>query len=146
MPLLTVLTGFPPDRVEIVRHLADGNVVVRFAAGQELTTPPEYLSAAPGEALMAPATPTGRMTEMQYRVLSTLARAGAKGLTDDEHEAINGLRADSAGVRRHELEIWGYVRHTGESRKTRRGSKAKVWEITYEGESFLRLHQMGETG
>lgn len=147
MALLTVHSGYDPDLVDIVRDLGDGSVVVRFRShGCELTTPVEYLSAEPGEQPIARPRPAGRLNTQQYAVLSALARAGSFGMTDDEHEGVNSLRSDSAGVRRKALERYGYVRDTGDQRVTRRGKRATIWQITFEGEAALRLHEMDRTG
>ncbi len=144
--LLTVLNGYPPDLVDVVRHLGDGNVVVAFRShGCELTVPSEYLSAEPGQQRIHDV-PAGRLNDQQYKVLAALARAASFGLTDDEYEGITGVRADSAGVRRKELERFGYVCFSGTKRLTRRKVKAKVWQITPEGMAALRFHEMDQTG
>lgn len=146
MALLKVLPGYPPDLVDVVRHLGDGNVVVAFRShGAELTVPNKYLSAEPGESL-ANLRPNGRLNAQQYAVLSALARAGEFGMMDDDHEAVNSLRADSAGVRRKALERYGYVKDTGRQRVTRRNKRAAVWAITDDGLAALRLHEMDRTG
>jgi hypothetical protein len=124
--------------VDIIDHLPDGRVVVRLVrVDAVMTVPPHLLLTDEGtEFDNRPRKVT--LSASQITVLEALYRAGPFGLTDDEHEAISGLRADSAGVRRKELERQMYVTDTGDTRPTRRGSRARVWRITTAGEHALR--------
>jgi hypothetical protein len=133
--------------VDIIDHLPDGRVVVRLVrVDAVMTVPPHLLFTDDGaEFDTRPARPV-TLTPGQLTVLEALYRSGPFGLTDDEHEAISGLRADSAGVRRKELERQLLVTDTGDTRPTRRGSRARVWRITTAGEHALRMsQQMGKT-
>jgi hypothetical protein len=78
-----------------------------------------------------------RLTDAQLDVLRALGNAGHYGLTDDEHENLNGLRGDSAGKRRLELKRMNLVEDTTYTRLTRRGAPARVWRITARGEWTL---------
>lgn len=142
MPLLQVLEGQPASEVEIVDRLDDGRVVVRFVSVDSvMTVPAHLLVAAAGERELVTASARRTLNAAQLKVLESLHRAGPFGMTDDEHEAVNGLKADSAGVRRKELERQLLVVDTGDIRPTRRGSRARVWRITTLGEQTLReLH------
>jgi hypothetical protein len=137
MPLLDAEPcGIVP--VDIIDHLPDGRVVVRLVRADALmTVPPHLLRTDTGDHFDR----TDRKVTLnagQITVLEALHRAGPFGLTDDEHEAISGLRADSAGVRRKELERKLLVVDTGDTRPTRRGARARVWRITTAGEQALR--------
>jgi DNA-binding PadR family transcriptional regulator len=81
-----------------------------------------------------------RLTDSQHAVLKALAAAGELGMLDDDHELVNGLRADSAGKRRLELARKGYVTDTGRTRNTRRHKTATVWAITGAGREALVAH------
>lgn len=147
MPLLSVLAGDPPIPVDIIDRLDDGRCVVRLTRVDSIMTVPAHLlSAAEGEREFITTTTARQLTPAQLTVLDALHRAGPFGMTDDEHEAVNGLRADSAGVRRKELERQLLVVDTGDTRPTRRGSRARVWRITTAGEQALREHHHPMTG
>lgn len=79
-----------------------------------------------------------RLTGLQVKVLEALAAAGTVGMTDHEHQQVNGLGQDTAGKRRGELVAKLLVRDTGRKRMTPRGQLAKVWEITVAGRQALR--------
>jgi len=81
-----------------------------------------------------------RMTENQWKVLSSLAAAGDDGMIDDEHELVNGLGRDTAGKRRLELTRKGFVVETDKQRLTRRHQSARVWAISPAGRRALALH------
>lgn len=82
---------------------------------------------------------TARISNGQLKVLLALAAAGDWGMTDHEHEPVNGLLQDSAGKRRLELVRKGLVaERTGFKRATPRGEKAQVWAITAAGRQALR--------
>lgn len=138
MPLLDAGPGGITP-VEIIDHLPDGRVVVRLTrVDAVLTVEAGHLRTDDGDQLDTRPRTLPKLTAGQITVLEALNRAGAFGLTDDEHEAINGLRSDSAGVRRKELERQMYVVDTGDTRPTRRGVRARVWRITTAGEAALR--------
>lgn len=80
-----------------------------------------------------------RISHGQLKVLLALRDAGDWGMTDHEHEAVNGLLQDSAGKRRLELKRRGLVdEKTGFKRPSPRGEKAQVWVITTAGLQALR--------
>jgi hypothetical protein len=139
MPLLHVLPDLPPSPVDIVDRYDDGRVLVRFTTTDAtLTVPGHLLAAATGERDFVVTPAARRLSEAQIAVLDALHRAGPWGMTDDEHEAVNGLRADSAGKRRLELQRQLLVVDTGDTRTTRRGVRARIWRITTAGEEALR--------
>lgn len=145
MPLLEVFPGIAPSPVEIVRDFMDGRVRVRFVNvpdSSEWTVPSHLLLADERDSLsLVPTPPQGRLTERQAIVLQALANAGYNGMTDDEHEAVNGMRGDSAGKRRLELCRYGYVATTDHTRPTKRGGSAIVWQITNAGMEALHAHR-----
>ncbi len=137
--------GFLTD-VEIVRHVPVGRVEVRFPSGATLLVASSMLRIDSARystdrdqlrAVEAVAGPPVHLTGGQLAVLRALSAAGRNGLTDDDHEAINGLRGDSAGKRRLELCQFGFVIGAPEKRPTKRGALARVWRITAEGEDAL---------
>lgn len=144
MPLLEVFPGVAPSEVEIVRDYMDGRVRVRFVNvpdGSEWTVPSHLLLDSRDELALTPTPPQGRLTERQAIVLEALANAGYSGMTDDEHESVNGMRGDSAGKRRLELCRYGYVATTNHTRSTKRGGSAIVWQITNAGVEALHVHR-----
>ena len=81
------------------------------------------------------------MTHNQVLVLTALAAAGDRGMIDHDHEAVNGLKQDTAGKRRGELVADGLVVDSGQRRKTPRGAKAIVWVLTPAGYATHRSLQ-----
>lgn len=139
MPVLDVLGHLSP--CEIVDRYADGRVRVLLTnVNAHLTVPADLVVAAAGEPPLVHPKGHGRLGELQARVLDALFRAGPMGSTDDELVPATGLLADSAGKRRLELLRIGLVIDTGDTRPTRRGGTAKVWQITRAGEDALRAH------
>lgn len=132
--------------VRLTKAPADkGFVEVAFASGATLQVQPQHLDGVHRVGDMDTAVAAGRghlnraerLTDAQIEVLAALSAAGANGMTDDQHEMINGLRGDSAGKRRLELAGMGYVTSTAERRPTRRGKLAAVWRITQAGQGAL---------
>jgi DNA-binding MarR family transcriptional regulator len=132
------------DIVAIVDPPRNGKVLVRFPSGALLTVQEHHLTATPTTrrthrthdlptAIDAARATTPTLGHTQWQVLDALAHAAEQGLIDAEHEAINGLRPDSAGKRRKELEELGLVTDTGRQRDTPRGRRAQVWAITPAG-------------
>lgn len=75
----------------------------------------------------------------QLKVLLALRDAGDHGMIDHEHEPINGLKQDTAGKRRLELQSRGLVAEkTHHTRPSPRGARAQVWIITAAGQQALR--------
>lgn len=70
--------------------------------------------------------PLRRSTD-RYRALETL-QAHPEGLTDYELADLMGRQQNSAGKRRGELVVLGYVRDSGRRRPAPSGSKAIVWQ------------------
>lgn len=124
---------------------------VQFASGSQLRVAMTLLGPTPAHhrarvtdpetALAAAATATEGMTHNQVLVLAALAAAGHHGMIDHEHEAVNGLKQDTAGKRRGELVADGLVVDSGQRRKTPRGSKAIVWTLTPAGLATWRSLQ-----
>lgn len=133
------------DEVELTHKPADpGCVEVRFRSGATLQVEPQHLGGVHRLGDMDTAVMAGRahattggLGDLHFKVLTALAAAGARGMTDDEHENVNQIRADSAGKRRLEMERLGYVRKADGRRQTRRGAMAAVWRITEAGEEAL---------
>ncbi len=133
--------------VEIVRHVPVNCTLVRFPrSGATLTVPTAMLRIDAAryqtdrDRVQAAGAVTGgvvHLTGGQLVVLRALADAGRRGMTDDDHEFVNGLRGDSAGKRRLELCQLGFVIGAPEKRPTKRGALARVWRITPEGEDAL---------
>lgn len=121
----------------------DGLVEVAFASGATMQVEPHHIGGVHRIGDMDTAVNAGRalsddrLRDLQVIVLTALSAAGAHGMTDDEHEQVNGLRADSAGKRRLELARKGLVTLTADRRQTRRGAGAAVWRITAAGEEAL---------
>jgi hypothetical protein len=135
MPTLNVCGYSSP--VEIDQIDPDGWCVVRFTSGLGgwLNVHVDSLTFDPAEQRPADALRTrGRLTGRQRAVLSALAKAGFNGLTDDEHEARNGLALADVRRAREQLQGFGYVRNGGRWRRCRDGVSRVVWEITTVGE------------
>ena len=132
--------------VEVLAQLPGDRAHVRFIhSGADLIVPAKVLLVdgdrydTTAQARDAAAFLEGpvRLTDAQLEVLRALGNAGRYGLTDDDHENLNGLRGDSAGKRRLELVRMNLVEGTTYTRLTRRGSPARVWRITARGEWTL---------
>ena len=79
------------------------------------------------------------LSDNQVKVLTALRDAGDWGMIDHGHEAVNGLKQDTAGKRRLELMSKGLVAEkTHFTRQSPRGSRAQVWIITTAGQQALR--------
>jgi hypothetical protein len=136
-----------------IRAVLDGGrkADIQFDSGSQLRVPMTMLGAVPAHlgarntdpetSLFAAATATEGMTHNQIAVLTALAAAGDRGMIDHDHEAVNGLKQDTAGKRRGELAADGLVVDSGTRRKTPRGSKAIVWVLTPAGHATYRSLQ-----
>ncbi len=136
-----------------IRAVLDGGrkADIQFDSGAQLRVPMHLLGTAPAHhgaratdpdtSRSAAATATDGMTHNQIVVLSALAAAGDRGMIDHEHEAISGLKQDTAGKRRGELASNGLVADSGTRRQTPRGSKAIVWVLTPAGHATWRTLQ-----
>jgi len=74
-------------------------------------------------------TPPARPTCLDV-VLSTISKRGERGATDDEIEVITGMSHATASARRNDLLHAGWIKPSGERRKTRAGRPATVWVMT----------------
>lgn len=63
------------------------------------------------------------------QVLDYIERQGVLGATDDEIETVLGLSHQSVSARRYDLADAGWIRPSGQTRKTRSGGQAKVWVV-----------------
>lgn len=139
-----------------IRAVLDGGrkADIQFDSGSQLRVPMTMLGAVPAHhgarntdpdtSLFAAATATEGMTHNQLAVLAALAAAGEPGMIDHDHEAVNGLKQDTAGKRRGELAASGLVVDSGRRRKTPRGAKAIVWTLTPAGRAtHLTLQHKG---
>jgi hypothetical protein len=140
------------DVVTIVAVLDGGRKAdIQFDSGSQLRVPMTMLGATPvnhrsrstdpDTAREAAATATDGLTHNQLLVLQALAAAGHRGMIDHDHEAVNGLKQDTAGKRRGELATYGLVTDSGDRRKTPRGSRAIVWVLTPAGHATHRSLQ-----
>lgn len=140
---VTLVHGLPPNGSEIVTviEVSGSKVDVRTASGGWLRVQHDHLVAgsttSPTHRLgdMATAVNAGLaveadLTNSQWLVLDALGKAGPVGLMDCEHEPVNGLRPDSAGKRRIELQRFGLVEDTHQRRVTPRNRRAQVWRLT----------------
>lgn len=64
---------------------------------------------------------------LRQRIFDAIAAAGPRGLTDDEAEALLGIKPQSYTPRRGELVRLGLVVDSGERRPTSSGRPAAVW-------------------
>lgn len=132
------------SHVELTGAPCGDYVEVRFPSGATMEVLPHLINGVHRIGDMDTAVAAGRalsddrLRDLQVKVLAALAAAGAHGMTDDEHENVNALRADSAGKRRLELCRLGLVRESEDRRRTRRGAMAAVWVITSAGEEALQ--------
>lgn len=69
------------------------------------------------------------LAPLARRVLETVIRAGALGMTCDEIERVTGLPHQSASARVHELERARLIVNSGRTRATRAGRRARVWVV-----------------
>jgi hypothetical protein len=67
------------------------------------------------------------VSRLELLAWEALVKAGAAGLTDDELEIASRLGPNTARPRRVGLVEKGFVRHSGNYRRTRSGRMAKVW-------------------
>lgn len=67
---------------------------------------------------------------LREQVLAFIENRGNGGATDDEVEAVTGMRHQTASARRRELVLKGLVRDSGLRRETRSGRNATVWVVT----------------
>jgi hypothetical protein len=102
-----------------------------------------YRATDPETARLAAAAAERRLTDNQWLVLRSLVEAGRSGLLDHDHEARNGLKQDTAGKRRGELQELGLVEPTGERRYTPRRSLAGVYRATAQGIAAYQEHRKG---
>lgn len=98
------------------------------------TTPPSN-GTATSEAAAASLDPKV-LNDQHQRIMRALWRVRGKGLTDEEVQQATGLNPSSERPRRGELLTGGWVRDTGETRSTRSGRQATVWDVS---EDFVRL-------
>jgi hypothetical protein len=141
MPELHALGDRTP--CTIVDRYDDGRVLINLTrVNATIIVDGADVHAADGEpAIVRPRRAPGRLGDLQFRVLEALHNAGAMGHSDDELVPITGLLADSAGKRRIELVRLGYVIDTGDTRTTRRGGTARVWQITTAGRDAVHRHR-----
>ena len=138
------------DEVEVL-SISGPRADVRFDSGAELRVQVHHLGLAPvhhahragdpDTSIAAATAAQEQLTRNQTVVLAALAAAGARGMIDHDHEAVNGLEQDTAGKRRKELQELGMVAQSPLRRKTPRGRDAIVWTITAAGVAVNRLQQ-----
>lgn len=101
------------------------------------TPRPPYRKNAPkgtsdkASSFIAPHTPNQRS-----RVFEAIRNAGTWGMTDEEGQALTGIKVQSYTPRRRELAMAGWIQDSGERRKTVSGCDAAVWvAVTKRGDS-----------
>lgn len=122
------------DVVEVIEYDHDGSCTIRFASGGTLITRVADLEFAPGEALPGERAVRG-VTLRQRAYLSALLKTRDQGgLTDGEHQPVNGLSRDEARTARLQLAAAGLVRCGLKKR-----GMSWPWEITVAGEHALAM-------
>ena len=158
---VTVVWGFPPETwVGIVEALPDRKGLARIRPQNAdpgayymvpivnidlgtITYGHRHRATDPETARLAAIAAERHLTDNQWKVLKSLVEAGRSGLLDHDHEARNGLKQDTAGKRRGELQELGLVEPTGERRHTPRRSLAGVYRATPRGIAAYQERQRG---
>ena len=89
--------------------------------------PPYRKNAPKGTSKVAATRITRYARNQRMRVFDAIENAGTWGLTDEEGQALTGIKTQSYTPRRGELAQAGQIRDTGERRKTVSGCPAAVW-------------------
>lgn len=87
-----------------------------------------------------------RTGSVRLRVLTSIARAGTEGRTDQELEHRLDLARPSPGNRRGELVTGGWVRDSGLRRPTTSGNPAVVWVLTDSAQARLNMRNQPSDG
>lgn len=90
-------------------------------------TPPSHRHAPAGTSTVAAHRIAGHAKDLRARVLAFIVEQGAHGATDDEGEAVLGIKCQTYTPRRGELVALGLVVDSGRRRKTASGRPAAVW-------------------
>lgn len=90
-------------------------------------TPPARHNAPPGTSSVAADRTAGHAKDLRVRELAFIVSLGRHGATDDEGEAVLGLKPQTYTPRRGELVALGLVEDSGRQRTTSSGRPAAVW-------------------
>lgn len=113
----------------VYRHLDDTVLAWVLAAGSqpELKLKGHVFTNGTSTSNAAAASVQPSSASMEKQVLSFIRKQGNTGATDDEIEAALNFRHQTASARRRGLVLQGYVKDSGQKRKTRAGRPATVW-------------------
>ncbi len=90
-------------------------------------TPPSHRHAPAGTSTVAAHRIAGHANGLRARVLAFILEQGSHGATDDEGEAVLGIKPQTYTPRRGELVALGLVVDSGRRRKTASGRPAAAW-------------------
>ena len=90
-------------------------------------TPPAHHNAPPGTSGVAAGRIAGHAKDLRARVLAYIVGQGPHGSTDDEGEAVLGIKPQTYTPRRGELVKLGQIVDSGRRRNTASGRPAAVW-------------------
>lgn len=90
-------------------------------------TPPARYNAPAGTSGVAADRIAGHAKDLRARVLVFIVEQGSHGATDDEGEAVLGIKPQTYTPRRGELVALGLVVDSGRRRNTASGRPAAVW-------------------
>jgi len=90
-------------------------------------TPPARHNAPAGTSGVAADRIAGHAKDLRARVLAFIVEQGPHGATDDEGEAVLGIKPQTYTPRRGELVALGLVVDSGRRRNTASGRPAAVW-------------------
>ena len=90
-------------------------------------TPPARRNAPQGTSDVAAGRIAGYAKDLRARVLAFIVEQGPHGATDDEGEAVLGIKPQTYTPRRGELVALGLVVDSGRRRNTASGRPAAVW-------------------
>ncbi len=129
--IATLFDPDPPDPKNDAAPLAGGAGVNGPNTSPDVTrlplTPPAHHNAPAGTSGVAADRIVGYAKDLRARVLAFIVGQGPHGATDDEGEAVLGIKPQTYTPRRGELVKLGAVVDSGRRRKTGSGRPAAVW-------------------
>ena len=129
----TLFDPDPPDPRNDAAPLAGGagvngpNTSPDSTSARLPLTPPARHNAPPGTSGVAADRIAGHAKDLRARVLAFIVGQGPHGATDDEGEAVLGIKPQTYTPRRGELVALGLVVDSGRRRNTASGRPAAVW-------------------
>ncbi|MFG0300674.1 MAG: hypothetical protein ACF8K1_13855 [Phycisphaerales bacterium JB047] len=106
---------------------AHSNKPIKSTRSRRCPLPPHHKNAPIGTSETAAARIAPHTPNQRSRVYAAIQSAGAWGLTDEEGEALTGIKTQSYTPRRGELVQNGMIQDTGKRRRTASGCPAAVW-------------------